>query len=219
LNITELYNNTEWENSTYYDVAYIDGPYENQTLANELKLKINETCDDKCIKKGSEWSHIYAFSGFTLILMSTNSLFLMFGGWVYKTRMIGMFCHDFLTFLVLISFIVTWRYRYRDQGKLAAMSNMPSHLKSETQYDMTWTYKEDAEFIHKILIWQGVCFLVFLCTGNLGCFKIFNGNNVRDSQVTSSFKNSNVKVRYNEPDQQEQDLTDNQQQLLNPNNE
>jgi len=165
------------------------------TEANELKLKINETCDVDCIAKGSEWSIIYAFAGFVGILMAINSLFLIFGGWVYRTRMIGIFCHDFLTLMALCSFIVTWRYRYRDQGKLAAMSTMPSHLKSETEYDLTWTYQDDAKFIHTILIWQGVAIVLFICTGNLGCFKLMNKTDYRDSQVGGSFRNSTLKVR------------------------
>ena len=133
------------------------------------------------------------------MLISANSLFLIFGGWVYKTRMVGIFCHDFLTFLTLCSFIVTWRYRYRDQGKLAAMSIMPSRLKSTTQYQMDWTYQDDAAYIHKMLIWQGVLFIIFICTGNLGCFKIFNSNDIRDSQVTDSFRNTGAKVQYQRP--------------------
>ena len=83
--------------------------------------------------------------------------------------------------MALCSFIVTWRYRYRDQGKLAAMSTMPSHLKSETQYDLTWTYQDDASFIHTILIWQGVAIIFFIFTGNIGCFKFMNKTDYRDS--------------------------------------
>ena len=40
--ITQIYNNTDnpYMNSTYYDIAFIDGPFVNLTEANELKLKI-----------------------------------------------------------------------------------------------------------------------------------------------------------------------------------
>ena len=154
-NNTGIYNNTLWENSTYYDIQFINGSYTNNDTAKQLKLSINETCVGDCnkyssqwnetcyydcLKQGSQWSIIYVLAGFTLIFMATNALLIMAGSWIYRCRMIGIFCHHFLTIFLLASVVVTYRYRYREQGQLAAMSLMPSQTSSTTAYDPNWTY-------------------------------------------------------------------------------
>lgn len=35
-------------NSTYYDIRFVNGSWENETEAKELKLTINATCDEDC---------------------------------------------------------------------------------------------------------------------------------------------------------------------------
>ena len=42
----ELYNNTLWENSTYYDIQYLNQTYSDETKAAALKLSLNATCTD-----------------------------------------------------------------------------------------------------------------------------------------------------------------------------
>lgn len=91
---------------------------------------------------------MYALAGWTLILMGINAGLIMLGGWFYKPRMVGMFCHHFLLIFNLASLIVTHKFRNRDQGKLAAMSTFPSHEDNDT-----WTYQDDASFIDKIWVW------------------------------------------------------------------
>ena len=83
---------------------------------------------------------MYALAGWTLVLMTVNAVMLVLGGWFYKTRMIGMCCHHLLLLVNLTSLVVTHKYRYRDQGKLAALSTMPSKTLSDTEYDANWTY-------------------------------------------------------------------------------
>ena len=146
-NNTVTYNNTLWENSTFYDIQFINGTYTDEKAANDLKLTINGTCDYDCQKKGCNWSITYAFAGFVMVLTALNALFLVVGGWFYKARMISMFCHGFLTFFSLISIIVTARMLFRDQGQLASMSTMPSRTISDTAYDKTWTYQDDYSLI------------------------------------------------------------------------
>ena len=46
VNITEEFNQTTWENSTYYDIRFINGSYTDNETAEQLKLTINETCDE-----------------------------------------------------------------------------------------------------------------------------------------------------------------------------
>ena len=151
-NNTAEYNNTQWENSTYYDIQFINGSFPNNDTANQLKLSINETCSYDCQKHGTQWSIIYILAGFTLIFMAINALLLMAGGWIYRCRMIGIFCHHFLTIFLLASVVVTYRYRYREFGQLAAMSLMPSQTTSTTAYDQNWTYADDAKFIEKFFV-------------------------------------------------------------------
>ena len=57
---------------------------------------------------------MYGLAGFTLVLTGINAALIVLGGWFYKPRMIGMFCHSFLTIFALASLIVTHMYRYRD---------------------------------------------------------------------------------------------------------
>jgi len=64
-------------------------------------------------KKGSQWSVIYALAGWTLVLAGINAVLLALGGWFYKPRMIGMFCHNFLMIFDLASIIMTHYYRNR----------------------------------------------------------------------------------------------------------
>ena len=133
--------------------------------------------------------------------MAVNGLLLVLGGWIYRCRMIGIFCHHFLTIFLLASVIVTYRYRNREQGQLAALSLMPSKTSSDTEYDMGWTYADDANFIDKFFIFEIITLIVCLMTSNFGCFKIGNRNDLRDSQVTSSMKNSNVPSNANDHQQ------------------
>lgn len=133
---------------------------------------------------------VYAFAGWIFVLMGLNAVLLVLGGWFYKARMVGMFCHHFLLVITIAALVVTHKYRYRDQGVLAAMSTMPSKTLSSTEYDPNWTYQNDAHFIEKIWAWEMVTFFVCLVTANFGCFKIWNRTDVRDSQVRSTLANS-----------------------------
>ena len=45
-NNTAIYNNTLWENSTFYDIQFINQTYSDEDKALELKLSINATCDE-----------------------------------------------------------------------------------------------------------------------------------------------------------------------------
>ena len=124
--------------------------------------------------------------------MAINAVLLVLGGWIYRCRMLGIFCHHFLTIFLLASVIVTYRYRHREQGQLAALSLMPSKTTSDTQYDLNWTYADDADFIDKFFICELIALICCLVTSNIGCCKCGNNSNVRDSQVTSSMANSHV---------------------------
>ena len=72
--------------------------------------------------------------------MAANAILIIFGGFFYHSRMIGVFCHGCLTVFSLISVCLTYKWRYWDQGKLAAMSTMLSRTISTNDYDTTWTY-------------------------------------------------------------------------------
>lgn len=83
---------------------------------------------------------MYGLAAWTLVISGINAVLLVLGGWFYKPRMIGMFCHLFLMIFALASLIVTHKYRYRDQGKLAALSTSPSRINSAGEFDPVWTY-------------------------------------------------------------------------------
>lgn len=198
-NNTVDYNRTWWENSTYYDIQYYNNSFVDNDIAAYLKAAINQTCDLDCQKKGCQWSVVYGLAGWTLILMGINAGLIVLGGWFYKPRMVGMFCHHFLLIFNLASLIVTHKFRNRDQGKLAAMSIMPSKTISDTEYDATWTYQDDANFIDKIWVWQLVTFFLCLITSNFGCFKVWNRTDLRDSQLRSTMmKRTNVEEQNND---------------------
>ena len=133
---------------------------------------------------------MYAFAGWTLLFITVNALLQVFGAWFYKPRMIGLFCHHFLLIFNLASLIVTKMFLERDQGKLAALSLVPSKATSSTEMDKDWTYKDDADAIQKLWVWQLVTFILCLITSNFGCFKIWNRTDLRDSQVLSLVKPS-----------------------------
>lgn len=116
-------------------------------------MTLNATLTETEKKKGCQWSTIYAFAGFVLVLLACNAVLLVLGGWFYQPRAIGMFCHSFLTLINLVAVIITYRFRFRDQGKLAAMSTMPSRTDGDNAYDLSWTYQDDAKYIEKIFIW------------------------------------------------------------------
>lgn len=168
-NNTAFWNMTNYENSTYYDIQFINGTYENMDDALALKLTINATCDWDCQKQGCRWSVSYALAGFVLVLMATNALLVVVGGWFYKPRMIGIFCHSCLTLASIISISLSYKFRYQDQGKLAAMSTMPSRTISDTEYDANWTYQDDAKLITKLLWVQVVALVITIFTTSIGC--------------------------------------------------
>jgi hypothetical protein len=126
----------------------------------------------------------YAMAGFVLILMTVNAILLVVGGFFYRSRMIGIFCHSCLTIFSLISVILTYKFRFQDQGKLAAMSTMPSRTISETEYDLTWTYEDDGKLITKLIWAQGITLILCLVTSNLGCC-VSKKNNVIGSQISA----------------------------------
>lgn len=133
---------------------------------------------------------VYAFAGWVFLLLAANAILLLLGGWYYKTRIIGIFCHYFLLILTLAALVVTHKFRYREQGQLAAMSTMPSRTLNSTLYDVNWTYQDDANFIEKIWVWELVTFFICLVTASFGCFKVWNRTDVRDSQVRSTLAKS-----------------------------
>ena len=94
---------------------------------------------------------IYVFSGFVLILLAANAILLVVGGFFYRSRMIGVFCHGCLTIFSVISVCMTYKWRYWDMGKLAAMSTFHSRTISDTEYDKNWTYEDDGKLIVKLL--------------------------------------------------------------------
>ena len=127
-----------------------------------------------------------------MFLVSANAVLLVVGGWVYRSRMIGLFCHHFLLIFNITSLVITHKYRNSQWGQLAALSTMPSKTISDFEYDENWTYQDDAHFIDKMWAFQMVTFFLCLCTSNIGCFKIWNRTDIRDSQVRSTFRASNV---------------------------
>ena len=149
-NNTELYNNSFWENSTYYDIQFLfhNQSFEDPAAAQALNLTLNSTLTESEKKKGCQWSTIYVFSGFVLILLACNAVLLILGGWFYQPRAISIFCHGFLTIINLVAVIITYRFRFRDQGRLAAMSTLPPN-----ENDPSRTYQDDARSIEKIFIW------------------------------------------------------------------
>lgn len=118
----------------------MNGSYSDETEAMNLKISLNATCDLDCQVKGSQWSVIYACAAFTLGLIGLNAILTVFGAWNYTMRMTSIFCHNFLTIVNIASVIITYRFRYREQGQLAALSTMHSRTISDTQYDLYWTY-------------------------------------------------------------------------------
>ena len=59
------------------------------------------------------------------------------------------------------------------------------------QTDLTFnlndrTYMDDAAFIEKMFTFQLIALIVCFATANLGCFKICNRNDLRDSQLKST---------------------------------
>lgn len=103
-------------NSTYYDINWINRTYyytDNDTAA-ELIANLNATETYLWGKQGTQWSIVYGLAGWTLVLAGINGVLLVLGGFFYKPRMVGMFCHWFLAIFDLASLIVTHKYRYRD---------------------------------------------------------------------------------------------------------
>ena len=147
-------------------------------------LAINETCNIDCQKAGCNWSVAYAMAGFVMILTAVNAILLVVGGFFYRSRMIGIFCHSCLTLFSLISVIMTYNYRFRDQGKLAAMSTMSSRNITDTEYDPNWTYEDDGKLITKLLWAQGITLILCLLTSNLGCC-VSKKNNLIGSQLSA----------------------------------
>ena len=144
---------------------------------------------------------MYGLAGWTLVVAGVNAVLLVLGGFFYKPRMVGMFCHHFLMIFDLASLITTHKYRYRDQGKLAAMSTQLSHSDSGDDFTGEKTYVDDAAFIDKIWVWQLALFIVCLITSNVGCFKCCTRNDIRDSQVRSSYAGaSNIEADQNDDD-------------------
>ena len=138
------------------------------------------------------------------ILMAANGLLLIIGGFKYPPRMVGMFCHYLLTLFLVASVTVTYKYRYSTMGKMAALSTMSvTNMTSLniTLYGMTnpttkqedlyvypsdRTYMDDAKFIDNMFVFQLIALIVCFITANLGCFKVCNNNDLRDSQLKSS---------------------------------
>ena len=166
---------------------WVNGSYKDVNASIDLLDSLNTTyAGDSWMKEGSQWSIVYGLAGWTLVIAGINAVLLVLGGWFYKPRMVGMFCHSFLMIFDLASLIVTHKYRYRDQGKLAALSTQLSHSDDGETFSGDRTYIDDAAFIDKIWVWQLILFIVCLLTTNIGCFKCCTRSDIRDSQVRST---------------------------------
>lgn len=115
--------------------------------------------------------------------MAFNGVLLLAGGCVYRTRMVGVFVHALLTIFNIASLVVSWKFRNREFGQLAALSTMPSRTVDDSSYDPDWTYADDAKLIEKLWWCQLVSLIVCLCAANLGCCKSKKANEVLDSIV------------------------------------
>lgn len=175
-------------NSTFYDVVCYnitaDSPhyaYADQALADQYikELDIPNSCDHHCVQKGSQWSLVYTYGGFTAILGALVSLLVVLGSYFYKPRIIGLCLNCVMGLINIFGIAITAYYRFRTQGKLAALSTAPSRpMKVSTDekasgwgYDTSVTYQDDANFIKNMLIVQCVVFVVVCVASNIGCFK------------------------------------------------
>ena len=103
---------------------FINGTFANYNLSAEYNKTLNTTCDQYCWRAGSNWSLIYSFGAMVNFLIAVNGFLIILGGWIYRTRMIGIFCHYLLTLFLIASVTVTYKYRYSTMGKMAALSTM-----------------------------------------------------------------------------------------------
>ena len=170
---------------------FVNGTFSDPVAAAALNLTLNTTCDEFCWKRGSNWSLIYAYGAMVNLLMAMNGLLIVLGGWFYKPRIVGIFCHWMLTIFLIASVSVTYTYRYSTMGKMAALSTLSVHnmtalnitlaevAQNKTGSDLTVfpderNYTDDAKLIDNMFTFQLIALIVCFLTANIGCFKVCN---------------------------------------------
>jgi len=152
----------------WYDVDCWDGPFSDTTLALEYKQEIaTSDCDSDCLEMGTKWSIIYSLNGSTLLLIAMNMILMIFGAFRFWPRMIGACCNCLLSCIHLAAIITTAVFRFRLQGKLCALSLLPTKIDREMNLSFDRTFETDGQMIIGLWISQLIFFLVFSFGG---CF-------------------------------------------------
>lgn len=58
-------------------------------LAEEWLSELAKTCDQDCMKQGTQWSVALSFNGVTMILLALTYIGFAFGAYSFATRMIA----------------------------------------------------------------------------------------------------------------------------------
>ena len=76
---------------------------------------------------GCRWSVIYAFNSILMMLITINGIFMVWGAWNYKARLISGCLCSILGCVDLAAIIVTFVFRFNQVGRLAALSLTASY--------------------------------------------------------------------------------------------
>ena len=149
----------------WYDTYCWKGPFTDTDLALEYENEIaSSDCDSDCLAAGSKWSIIYSLNGATFLLISLNSIIGVFGVWYFWPRVIGFVCNCCLTCVLFAAIIVTGVFRYRNQGKLCALSTASTHIDESDNLTDKTTYESDGKQITALFTFELMVF-IFFCVG------------------------------------------------------
>ena len=152
-----------------YDKGCFTGTFSDTVIAKNLKAGLcNDGADSDCLEKGSNWTFVIAFNGWTFAALTLNFLIIATGACNSYLRVIGgiMFCLTGLAHLFAIYQTYMHRLVGGHFGELCEINMDSSYLASGllSEFDnVPMTYAEDAQLLLALLFYQ-VAFIP-ICIG------------------------------------------------------
>ena len=154
------------------DIDYIvydrscSAPYSDVSAAAELAADLAKDCDLDCQKAGSRWSHVYFSMGFLMLFVLLATICVCVGVYKPVLRCIASCCMSCLCCAHFCTWIAVAVYRFRDYGKLCALSKAWTNYTSTDLTELPnddWTMEKDGALILGLWVMQllGCCCCCF----------------------------------------------------------
>ena len=129
------------DDTNVYDIGYFAANTDNmwtdtrQALEYIADLEEEYGMSAEVSDLSCKWSVVYKFCGITFIMIAANSLLNTLGAFNFQSRQLAGVCGCCLGCLNLASVITTGVFRFRTQGKLASLSEVPNWYDSSANFE------------------------------------------------------------------------------------